>query len=433
MVFEIDNFEGMASALGDAAGDLNKVADYTSYIQGAMFGMPGWEATDAATALAHLNAARNRLQTTAKDFTQLQSDLNWRAVVARSAVAEARVPSSEGGQQGQGQQAVEDLTADAREAGMTLEELLVAAYKADMSPREYLMAQKVIKFGEDHPTLMKAGEAIHDQANKHKGPLNLVVSILPGSGNVIGAQEAISGRNPITGERIGTGGRIFSGVTAIPGLGNVVKIVGRGGEAAVKGGKAAISSGIKGGRAGDDFDPTRVPPVRRPSEDYPNPKKGPRPQDPHRGDGPATPASQRQPTGFDRPSDATPANLADALKRAEKDRGGDKHLGAIPSVTRPISPQKQAGHIRGTPQYNNRIKAGKPTSAFSDASSAERLTADAWQRGKPVPGRPNVRDYDFGRPIGTGPNGGTQTRVRVHIDKQGRIHGHPSGPETSRN
>lgn len=93
-----------------------------------------------------------------------------------------------------------------------------------------------------------------------------------------------------------------------------------------------------------------------------------------------------------------------------------------------ISSQKQAGHIRGTPQHRNRIKAGKPTSTFDgDQATVERLVQTAWERGRSVPGRPGVRDYDFGRRIGTNPNGRPQTRVRVHQDAQGRIHGHPVG------
>ena len=43
---------------------------------------------------------------------------------------------------------------------------------------------------------------------------------------------------------------------------------------------------------------------------------------------------------------------------------------------------------------------------------------------------PNVKDYEFGAGFGTGPNGGTQTRVRVHTSpKTGEIHVHPVGPE----
>ncbi|QDS28020.1 hypothetical protein FPQ37_02110 [Burkholderia contaminans] len=54
-------------------------------------------------------------------------------------------------------------------------------------------------------------------------------------------------------------------------------------------------------------------------------------------------------------------------------------------------------------------------------------TDEAWSKGSPVPGRPNVRDHDFKTPIGFGPNGGTQTSVRVHQDNGGKIHGHPKG------
>jgi hypothetical protein len=96
----------------------------------------------------------------------------------------------------------------------------------------------------------------------------------------------------------------------------------------------------------------------------------------------------------------------------------------------PISAQKQAGHVPSTPQYLNRINQGKPTSAFFGNESAERLTQEAWQKGRAVPGKPNVREYDFGVSVGTGPHGGMQTKVRVHRSPTtGTIHGHPSGPE----
>jgi hypothetical protein len=100
-----------------------------------------------------------------------------------------------------------------------------------------------------------------------------------------------------------------------------------------------------------------------------------------------------------------------------------------PGPPRRVS-QQQQGHVRGTPQYRRRLEDGKPTSAFYNGRDANRYTYDAWHHGSPVRGNPRVREYDYGRPIGIGPRGGTQTRVRVHMDNQNDIHGHPSGPET---
>jgi hypothetical protein len=94
-----------------------------------------------------------------------------------------------------------------------------------------------------------------------------------------------------------------------------------------------------------------------------------------------------------------------------------------------INAQKQAGHVPGTAQNINRINQGKPTSSFFGKESGERLTQIANQRGKPVPGVANQKVHDFGVSVGTGANGGMQTRVRVHTDKKGGIHGHPDGPE----
>lgn len=103
---------------------------------------------------------------------------------------------------------------------------------------------------------------------------------------------------------------------------------------------------------------------------------------------------------------------------------------AITKVSPPINAQKQAGHVKGTPQHKNRTKQNKPTSAFENKAEAEKYTKEAWEKGTEVPGRPGVKDYDFGYPVGESPNGGTQSTVRVHMDSSGAIHGHPSGPVT---
>nr|WP_272897233.1 hypothetical protein [Escherichia fergusonii] len=94
-----------------------------------------------------------------------------------------------------------------------------------------------------------------------------------------------------------------------------------------------------------------------------------------------------------------------------------------------INPQKQAGHIQGTPQYNNRLKQGKPTSAFDSQADVDKLVRDTLEHGNPVPNQPGKFDLETGSPVGTGPNGGTQSKVRVHIDSKGEVHGHPAGRE----
>jgi len=60
---------------------------------------------------------------------------------------------------------------------------------------------------------------------------------------------------------------------------------------------------------------------------------------------------------------------------------------------------------------------------------ADEYTLKAWRRGTQVPNRPNVKQYDFGHPVGTGPKGGKQSNVYVHTDSKGVIHGHPQGRE----
>ena len=70
-------------------------------------------------------------------------------------------------------------------------------------------------------------------------------------------------------------------------------------------------------------------------------------------------------------------------------------MGRSRNKTARLSPQKQAGHVPGTLQHANRVKQGKPTSTFFGKKSGERATQIANQRGKPVPGRPNVKEYDL--------------------------------------
>jgi RHS repeat-associated protein len=94
-----------------------------------------------------------------------------------------------------------------------------------------------------------------------------------------------------------------------------------------------------------------------------------------------------------------------------------------------ISIQKQAGHIIGTPQQLNRAKVGKYTSTFASRAEADALTREALVKGSPVPGQPGKFEHDFGGPIGRGPNGGNQNKIRVHVDQDAIFHGHPSGPE----
>ena len=113
---------------------------------------------------------------------------------------------------------------------------------------------------------------------------------------------------------------------------------------------------------------------------------------------------------------------------------GGKQIGPTSPTTAgkpPISRQKQDGHIAGTPQNRNRIKIGKPTSTFDGSSAeADALTQEAWQKGTPLPKQPGMREYDFGRRIGTGGYGGGQSSVRVSQDSAGKIHGYPVGRET---
>jgi hypothetical protein len=89
--------------------------------------------------------------------------------------------------------------------------------------------------------------------------------------------------------------------------------------------------------------------------------------------------------------------------------------------------QKQLEHVAGSKENARRVAAGQNPSTFhGDEATAIQRSREAYRRGQQVPNRPNVREYDFGREIGTS-NGNSATRVRVHQDGAGRIHGHPIG------
>jgi hypothetical protein len=94
----------------------------------------------------------------------------------------------------------------------------------------------------------------------------------------------------------------------------------------------------------------------------------------------------------------------------------------------PIDPQRQAGHVQGTPQYLNRLKVGKAASVWNSEIDENPYTQYAWEYGNPT-SNPNLRTFDFQDPVGTGAYGGTQTQVTVSRNPTtGRIHGYPSGP-----
>lgn len=111
---------------------------------------------------------------------------------------------------------------------------------------------------------------------------------------------------------------------------------------------------------------------------------------------------------------------------------GLPHRGGIPQKPLGIKRLKQREHIPGTPEYRNRraqLLAQKkaPQSAWSvPESEANRLTYEAWNKGKPVPGQPNKRQLETGTVVGHTGRGQPQTAVRVHIDQDAQIHGHPA-------
>ncbi|TKI52908.1 hypothetical protein FC756_26650, partial [Lysinibacillus mangiferihumi] len=76
---------------------------------------------------------------------------------------------------------------------------------------------------------------------------------------------------------------------------------------------------------------------------------------------------------------------------------------------------KQGKHVPG---HGNNVST---KSQWSEGQNGVQLTQEAWMNGTPVRADGSVKTYDFGTPVG--PNG--ETRVKVHIDKKGNIHGYP--------
>jgi hypothetical protein len=80
-----------------------------------------------------------------------------------------------------------------------------------------------------------------------------------------------------------------------------------------------------------------------------------------------------------------------------------------------------------------RFRHEKILSLFPDSPEFEYVKSNLSKKhaatGTTDPKFPNQKTKDYGRPVGTGANGGDQTRVRVHEDSRGKIHGHPDGPE----
>lgn len=78
---------------------------------------------------------------------------------------------------------------------------------------------------------------------------DIATDFVPWVSNVKDATTAITGVNPVTGEQVGTFGRVAAGVFAIPAAGNLLKYVGKGGKYVLKGGKAAYEA-VQTARAG---------------------------------------------------------------------------------------------------------------------------------------------------------------------------------------
>lgn len=102
------------------------------------------------------------------------------------------------------------------------------------------------------------------------------------------------------------------------------------------------------------------------------------------------------------------------------------HHGGIPAHPVGIKGAKQREHVPGTPEFEARKRRGQQGSAWNgDERYANEHTYEAWSRGTTNPRNPRQRDLDFGYTTGHTVDGKPQTKVRVHMDDKGMIHGHP--------
>ncbi|MFA9556078.1 hypothetical protein ACERII_02045 [Evansella sp. AB-rgal1] len=80
-----------------------------------------------------------------------------------------------------------------------------------------------------------------------------------------------------------------------------------------------------------------------------------------------------------------------------------------------VNAGKQGNHVQG---HVNNIPS---KSQWPVGENGVKLTQEAWMKGTTVKFDGSVKTYNFGRVVG--PRG--ETRVKVHINKEGQIHGYP--------
>ncbi|HDR7665347.1 hypothetical protein A6283_14460 [Bacillus wiedmannii] len=91
------------------------------------------------------------------------------------------------------------------------------------------------------------------------------------------------------------------------------------------------------------------------------------------------------------------------------------HVDAGVSGAPKVDAGKQGKHVPG---HGNNVST---KSQWGAGKNGVVETQEAWVKGTPVKPDGSVRVHDFGKPIG--PNG--ETRVKVHMDGKGNIHGYP--------
>jgi hypothetical protein len=95
-----------------------------------------------------------------------------------------------------------------------------------------------------------------------------------------------------------------------------------------------------------------------------------------------------------------------------------------------IHVDKQSSHFFGSPNFQNRITQGKPTSFWLiSPQEANELTMKAWSEGSVLKNDPARRVWQAPYPVGLGKNGGYQTQIATSRNTSNQIHGYPYGDE----
>ncbi|MBL1226868.1 hypothetical protein, partial [Enterococcus sp. BWR-S5] len=94
--------------------------------------------------------------------------------------------------------------------------------------------------------------------------------------------------------------------------------------------------------------------------------------------------------------------------------------------TNNVDAGKQGKHQEGHKNNQQEVDKGESKSTWIDGTNGVAETQEAWEKGRWARGRTGtVKEYDAGRVVGSD---GETTKIKVHIDKKGNLHGYPDIP-----